>query len=66
MVDPDMDLKRRHSIDNTVVFFISPKNTPHHRYLSNKKFMNFSMQLFQTGKKEMHGHYTVVLMNEQK
>jgi len=27
--------------------------------------MNFNMQLFQIGKKEMHGH-TLVLMNENK
>jgi hypothetical protein len=36
MMDPDMDLKRRHSIDNTVVLPIPPENTLHHRNLNNQ------------------------------
>jgi len=36
MMDPDMDLKRRHSIDTTVVFLNSPENTPHYRNLNNQ------------------------------
>jgi hypothetical protein len=40
MMDPDMDLKRRHSIDNTVVLLIPPENTHHHINLNNLLLSN--------------------------
>jgi hypothetical protein len=36
MMDPDMDLKHRQSIDNTVVSPNTPENTPHHINLINE------------------------------
>jgi hypothetical protein len=52
-MDPDMDLKRRQSIDNTVVSPNTPENTPHHKNLINQNALKLHLKLAHSIKPEL-------------